>query len=49
MIEKSKYYTDVMKNILTNNLWWLNKMMNILETLLNIGFMIMFMLMTMLK
>ena len=42
MIEESKYCNDMMKNILTRNLWWLKKTMKILKTLLNVGFAIIF-------
>ena len=50
MIEGSKYCSDVTKkNILTKNLWWPEKIMKILRTLLNVGFAIMIILMVMLK
>ena len=32
MIKGSKCYSDVIKNILTKNLWWLKKTMKILKT-----------------
>ena len=38
MIKESKYCSDVMKNILSKNLWWLKKTMKIFKTLLNVGF-----------
>ena len=37
MIKETKIAT-IAKNILTKNLWWLKKMMKILRTLLNVGF-----------
>ena len=49
MVEKSKYCGYMMKNILTKNLYWLNKIKEILKTLGNAGFTIMIMLMVMLK
>ena len=38
MIEGSKHCSIVMKNVLLKNLWWIKKMMKILKTLLNVGF-----------
>ena len=50
MLEENRYFNDLMKIILTNNLmWWLKKMMKILRTLLNLGLVIIFMLIRMLK
>ena len=49
MIEASKYYSDVIKTILTKNLWWLKKIMKILRTLLNAESLIMLILTVMLK
>ena len=44
MIEKSNYCSDVMKNYFNKELIMTKKMMEILRTLLNVEFVIMFML-----
>ena len=49
MLEKINIVVIWWKNILTKNLRWLKKMKRILRTLLNVGFVTMFMMMVMLK
>ena len=49
IVEESKYCSDVIKNILTRNLWWLKTTMKILRILLNIESVIMIIIMVMLK
>ena len=50
MIKESKYYSAIIKKtILTKNLWWLKKTMEVLRTLVNVGFVTIIVLTTMLK
>ena len=49
IITESKYCSEMMKNILTKNFWWLKKTMKILRTLHNIGSVTMIILIMMLK
>ena len=49
MIEESKYFSDVIKKQFNKELVMTKKIMNILRTQLNVGSLIMFILMVMLK
>ena len=49
MVQESKYYGDVMKKRFNKELLMTKKMLKILRTLLNVGFVVMLMLMVMLK
>ena len=49
MVEENKCCNEVMKKLLTKDLWWIKEIMNILRTLLNVQYEIILKLMVILK